>query len=87
MPEPGPILESDEEAILEIYKVRLVSKGVGLTHDVLASELKWVSSGELDTALNSLIEKGLLSNPSFYQKIYILTQAGKAYIDTNLSPI
>jgi len=87
MPEPGPILESDEEAVLEIFKVRLVSRGVGLTRDVLASELKWLSSDELDAALNGLIAKGLLSNPSFYQKIFILTRAGKSYIEGNLSPI
>ena len=86
MPETGPILEPDEEAILEVFKVRLISKGVGLTRDVLASELKWIGVTELDAALAGLIEKGFLSNPVFYQKIYILTSAGKMHIDNSASP-
>ena len=86
MPEPGPILSTEEEAVLEVFKARLISKGVGLTRDVLASELKWIPAAELDTALAGLIEKGLLSNPAFYQKIYILTPAGKLHIDTSDSP-
>lgn len=86
MQEHGPILESDEEAILEIFKVRQIGKGVGLTREVLASELKWISSADLDAALGGLLAKGLLSNPSFYQKIFILTPAGKEHIDAHLSP-
>jgi hypothetical protein len=87
MSEKGIVLEYEEEAVLEIFKVRLVGKGVGLTHDVLASELKWVPGEDLDRALSSLAEKGLLSNPVYYQKIHILTAAGKQYIEDHLSPV
>jgi hypothetical protein len=86
MPDGGPILSTEEEAVLEVFKVRLISKGVGLTRDVLASELKWVPAAELDAALAGLIEKGLLSNPAFYPKIFLLTPEGKRHIDTSESP-
>ena len=87
MTEPGPELEYEEEAVLEIFKVRLVGKGVGLTREVLASELKWIAAPELDAALERLIAKGLLARPAFYQKIYILTPPGKKFIEDRLAPL
>lgn len=86
MDESGAVLTLDEDSVLEIFKVRLVSKGVGLTRDILASELRWVSDDELEAALRGLVARGLLSNPPFYQKIYLLTPEGRRYIDENLAP-
>jgi hypothetical protein len=87
MTEPGPELGFEEESIMEIFKVRMVGQGVGLTRDVLASELKWIAPGELDAALAGLVAKGLLSNPAFYQKIYLLTPDGRRYIAEHLAPV
>jgi hypothetical protein len=42
---------------------------------------------DLDAALESLVGKGLLQNPHFFKKIYILTAKGKEYITEQLGAI
>ena len=80
MEDPPIVLDENETMVLDIYKVRMVNKGLGLTYEVLSSELKSYPDFNVDAALDALVAKGLLSNPQYYKKIYLLTAKGKDYI-------
>jgi hypothetical protein len=84
MADTAEILSEEETMVLDIYRIRFVNKGVGLTYDVLASELKPYPGFDLDSALGSLVAKGLLQNPHFYKRFYILTAKGKEAIAEHL---
>ena len=49
---------------------------MGLTYDILRSELKYSLEDELEIVLLSLIEKGILIEFPFYRRLYQLTHTG-----------
>lgn len=66
----------DEITLLKVFQVRRIKRWMGLTYEILESELKYDLEQDLDLVIESLLNKEIVEKSPHYPRLYILTDKG-----------